>query len=298
MRTFAIDLGGTTAKAGIVDSNGDILYKTKASSAVWKTPAAVVKGLAALVTELKKQGGSVEGVGLGMPGPLSPKQGIVIFTPNMPFKKPFPIQKELEKATKLKVRIQNDANCAMLGEATWGAAQGASVALMLTLGTGVGGGATINGKIFDGAFGLGTEFGHILVDSSSKQKCGGGHYGCLESLIGEKHIIALTKKLVGKPLSPKETEALARGGNKKARAVYETVGKHLGVAASTLLKSFNPDVFLVGGGISPSFDLFEAAMKKEMKRQTFPVMAEQTHFARATLGNDAGLLGAAQLMFE
>ena len=298
MYAIALDVGGTSVKGSLVDEKGNQSHAASIGSFHWKTSAAMIKGMVDFVKTLRVQEKNIVGVGLGIPGPCDSKNGIVHVTPNLPIKRPFPLRDHLKKELRMPVFIQNDGNCAAFGEATWGAAKGARVAILLTLGTGIGSGIIIDGKIFDGAFGQAPELGHLPIDPRSKQTCGAGHHGCLESCISKEYIKKMVERRLGKRLPLLEVENMARAGNKKALALWQDVGGYLGLAIGSLLNIFNPEVVIIGGGISPAFDLFEEAIKKEAAKLSFPSMLKQMRLVKAHLGNEAGKLGAARLVFE
>jgi len=299
MQAIAIDVGGTSAKGAVVDQRGKILYEKKVYSSDWKTPANVLQALAGLAQDLTKKGKQIAGVGLGMPGPCDPHTGMINFTPNLPFKKPYPLRDRLQKLVAMPVVMHNDANCAALAEVTWGAAKGASVAILIIMGTGVGGGVVINGKIFSGAGGQGGELGHMPVCyADCEHVCGAGHPGCLESYLRKEEIKEMGQRALHKRVSLVELEDMARGGNKKALSVWQDVGKHLGVGLAGVLNIFNPDVVIIGGGISHAFDLFKKQARDEALLRSFSSIVTHTKFVKARLGNDAGKLGAAKLVFD
>lgn len=294
MKALGIDLGGTNVKAAFVDKNGHLSHKTVVPSDGWTTPDEVVDGLAHVVSQLLAHETEVSAIGLGMPGPLNTKEGYVLSTPNMPFKEKFPIRQRLREVLNRELYVQNDANCAALGEAVYGAAKNSKVSILLTLGTGVGGGIVIDGGIFDGVSGYGGEIGHIpLYPGDTHTTCAMGHIGCLEAYVQRNAVKKLGLTLLGEEISPRVIEDKARQGNKAALDVYLKVGEHLGVAVATLVSIFNPDSILIGGGMSPAFDLFEERLREVAARHTYSLLLDNVIIQQAKLGNEAGIIGAA-----
>lgn len=295
---IALDLGGTSLKGALVDENGVIGTRDQQST-VGADRDGIVSAIVTMVKKLQSEGDEVTGVGLGMPGPLDPFSGVVHVTPNLPFKEPFPMREVLEKETGLRVLVNNDANLAVLGEWWKGAAVGAKNAVMLTLGTGIGGGLIIDEKLFMGSKGFGAELGHITI-ANDGPPCGcGAAYGCFEALASGTAIIrAAQEEISPKIANAKEVEELAQQGNEAARALWDDEGKWLGVAIANYLNIFNPDVVIVGGAIAAAWPLFERRMLEEIRARAFDVMVEHAKIAPAQLGNDAGITGAAKMVYD
>ncbi len=298
-QVIALDVGGSSIKSALVSKDGKIVHELQTSLGAQKTPQGVVDLLARVIAEHRRAARNVIGVGIGCPGPLDPKRGIILFTPNLPFKKPFPLAATLKKRAYLPIVLQNDANVAVLGEGWLGAGRGASVVVMLTLGTGIGGGVLIDGKIFDGSSGQGTELGHMPLYGMEK-KCGAGHPGCFEAYANSSAITEHGKKLFGasRVKEPLDLYRLAARGDQKARKYFEEYGRMLAVPVSYLINVFNPEVVIFGGAISGAWKFFAPTLKKEVYRWAFRSIAHQAKLKKATLGNRAGVFGAAKLGFD
>lgn len=295
---IALDLGGTSLKGALVDADGAIGAREQVST-VGQDKDKIVATIVAMVKNLQGAAGDVAGVGLGMPGPLDPFSGVVHVTPNLPFKEPFPMKDVLEKETGLRVLVNNDANLAALGEWWKGAAVGAKNVVMLTLGTGIGGGLIIDGKLFMGSNGFGAELGHITI-ANDGPPCGcGATYGCFEALASGTAIIRAAQEEISPKIdNAKQVEELAQQGNEAARAIWEDEGKWLGIAIANYLNIFNPDMVIVGGAIAGAWPLFERRMREEVRSRAFDVMTEHAKIAPAQLGNDAGITGAAKMVYD
>lgn len=291
-KVIALDLGGTSLKGAIVDEDGSIgIKQTEQTEGLDKdgVVAAVVK----MIEDLAKEDKRITTVGMGMPGPLDPHSGVVLVTPNLPFKEPFPMKEYLEKQTGLDVHINNDANMAVLGEQWMGAAKGAKTVVMLTLGTGIGGGLIIDGKLFDGSRGLGAELGHVTISSDEQS---GGNF---ERLASASALVKKAQEQIDPQISDAlHVEDLAHEGNEMAKKIYEDEGRYLGIAIANYINIFNPEFVILGGGMAKGWDLFEETMREEVAARAFPMIAQSAQILPAELGNDAGLLGAAKLALE
>lgn len=297
-QVIALDLGGTSLKAALVDAEGVIAAREQAST-VGQDKDQIVATIVAMVKNLQGAAGEVAGVGLGMPGLLDPFSGVVHITPNLPFKEPFPMKEVLERETGLRSFVNNDANLAALGEWWKGAAAGAKNVVILTLGTGIGGGLIIDGKLFMGSKGFGAELGHITI-ANDGPPCGcGAAYGCFEALASGTAIIRAAQEEINPKIeNAKQVEELAQQGNEAARAIWEDEGKWLGIAIANYLNIFNPDTVIVGGAIAAAWPLFERRMMEEVRARAFRVMVDHAKIMPAKLGNDAGIVGAARMVLE
>lgn len=298
LQVIALDLGGTSLKGALVDENGAIGARDQQST-VGADRDGIVSAIVTMIKKLQGEGGDIAGVGLGMPGPLDPFSGVVHVTPNLPFKEPFHMREVLEKETGFRVLVNNDANLAALGEWWKGAAAGTRNAVILTLGTGIGGGLIIEEKLFMGSKGFGAELGHITI-ASDGPACGcGAAYGCFEALASGTAIIRAAQEEVSQKIDNAEAVAkLAQEGNEAARAIWDDEGKWLGIAIANYLNIFNPDVVIIGGAIAGAWSLFEPRMMEEIRGRAFRVMMEHAKITPAALGIDAGIAGAARMVLE
>lgn len=304
---IGLDIGGSAIKSALVSDSGKIFSEYKISTKSARSPKDMVDLVASAVRELaahvkyKSIAGvnEIAAVGIGMPGPLDPENGIVFFTPNLPFKKQFNFAKAVKAKIKLPVFIQNDANAAALGEYWAGGSKKTKVSVFITLGSGVGGGVIIDGKIFDGVNGQGAELGHIHFDSNKIFRCGANHPGCFEAYANAASMVRDGRRIFGKKIrDPIDVHRLAEQKNKSALKYFEEYGKRLGIFSGYLLNVFNPDALLFGGALSGSWKFFEKGLKSEVKKYAFPSILKRAKVKRAALGNMAGVLGAAKLAFD
>ena len=253
---------------------------------------------------LKKE--EIAGVGIGVPGPVD-ENGDVLMAVNLHWGHKC-IEKELAELTGLPVRAGNDANVAALGEMWMGGAAGYRNVVLATLGTGVGGGIIINGKIISGTHGAGGEIGHVHVDDTITESCNCGNKGCLEQVASATGIARLARKALAaddRPslmrdaaeVSAKTVFDAVKAGDEVAKEVAETFGKYLGTALAVIAGVVDPQVFVIGGGVSKAGPVLLEYIQKYYKVYAFP-SCKDAAFVLATLGNDAGIYGAAKLVLE
>lgn len=315
MKSIAIgvDLGGTNLKALCVEQDGTIIARKECPTNAEKGPDAVIQTIIRTVDHLIEECGGenteIIGVGIGAPGPLNPESGLVLMAPNLPGWKNIQLKEQVADALEIPIKIENDANLAALGEYWKGAGASASVLVCLTLGTGVGGGVIIKGRIFSGAKYIGAELGHMSIKYDGLP-CGCGSYGCLEAYISATAIIkrttiALEKGAVSS-LRTKRDEAIqpfaahdvynaAIEGDELGRHIMEETGMLLGIGLANLGNIFNPDIVVIGGGVAGAFDLLIGPARSEMKKRAMPGILESMTIVPAELGSDAGSIGAAGL---
>jgi glucokinase len=225
---------------------------------------------------------------------------VLAYSPNLPYLENFPIRDEIRRRLGAPMILENDANAAALGEKWMGAGRDVDDLVLLTLGTGIGGGIISGGRVLRGFVGMAGELGHITVVPNGNP-CGCGNQGCLEKAASATAVSAMAKMLhLGENLSAKEVAELAAQpgeAGEKARTVWRVMGEALGAALATLVNTFNFPLYLLSGGMLPAWDLFEPAMLRvlEQRSATYRATKTETRIARATLGNEAGLYGAAYL---
>ncbi len=304
--TAALDLGGTWLKAALVDENGAITGRERARTVSNKGIDELCSKIADLINTVDPTG-KASHLGVAVPGYLKSSEGIVVKSPNIPVLDGKPLKSLLEKATKKKVLIENDATCAAVGEGWMGSSK-ASNFVFFTLGTGVGGGIVLNGRAWTGDTGRAGELGHIMVDPNGRI-CGCGARGCLETISSLTGIIAMVKETndlqwIEKKFShfpehewPKRLSSLALKSDGRAVEIVKIFGTALGIAVSNILNILDVKTFIFGGGISNMFDLFESHIRDTVKQRVFGFPIDELTLLRAELGEDAGLLGAARLAF-
>ena len=307
---FGIDLGGTTAKVGLFTTSGKLLEKWEVSTDTSNNGAHILENLAAAVQQKMQEKGlsadEVEGVGLGVPGPVLDSSIVPIVCANLGGWGNRNVSIELsELLGGIRVLVGNDANVAALGEIWMGTAKGCRSAVMVTLGTGVGGGVIVNGKVIDGAHGAGGEIGHITVNRHETATCGCGKHGCLEQYASATGItrlanIRLAKDdkasvLRGQEVSAKTVFDAVKADDEVAKEIAEEFGKYLGHAMANLAAVADPSAIVIGGGVSKAGEVLLQYVEKNFKEKAF-FANKDTEFVLATLGNDAGICGAAKLI--
>ena len=302
---FGVDIGGTTVKIGIFTDTGKLLDKWEIPTRTDEGGKYILSDIAESVEDRRVEMGiekkDVLGVGMGVPGPVR-ADGTVLRCVNLGWGI-FNVEEELSKLTGYVVKAGNDANMAALGEMWQGGGKGHRNIVMVTLGTGVGGGIIINGKMISGVNGAGGEIGHICVNDSETEKCGCGNTGCLEQYTSATGIVRSANILLNttdKPsklrtvqyISAKEIFDAAKDGDELAASLVENHGKVLGKALAQIACVVDPEIFVIGGGVSRAGDILVDTTKKYFLEYAFHA-CRTTQFALATLGNDAGIYGGA-----
>lgn len=309
---FGVDIGGTTVKLGLFKFDGEVVEKWEIKTRTENHGVNILPDVATTIKEHMRQRELIKenvlGVGVGIPAPVM-ESGIVKATANLGwgYKE---VKHELEELLEIEVKVGNDANVAALGEMWKGGGQGHRNMIMVTLGTGVGGGVITNGRIMVGGHGAGGEIGHICVNYDETESCGCGKTGCLEQYASATGIARLARKRLKKnedasilrdaaeeEISAKTVFDAVKEGDKVAMEVAEEFGKYLGYALSNLAVIVDPEVIVIGGGVSRAGEiLLEYVTKYFMERVFFA--NKECKFALATLGNDAGIFGAAKLVLK
>ncbi|HTT65511.1 MAG TPA: ROK family protein [Bryobacteraceae bacterium] len=295
--SIGLDLGGTNLRAAAVDRAGHVLDRRAAATNPAAGREAMLGHMVNAISELRDVcgGNGLAGIGIGVPGFILLKEGIIRNSNNLDCLEDFPIRAEIERRLGARVILENDANAAALGEKWMGAGRDVEDLVLLTLGTGVGGGIISGGRVLQGYLGMAGEVGHITVVPDGNP-CGCGNQGCLEKHASATAITAMASMLrLGEGLSAREVYELALGGNEKAGRIFVAVGQALGVALATLVNTFNFPLYLLSGGVLAAWDLFAPPMLEEVRRRSFAFRTTTTRIEKATLGNEAGLFGAACL---
>jgi glucokinase len=297
-----LDLGGTNLRAAAIDRTGKVLDKISGSTNFTEGREAVLGDMVAAIRKIEERHGAegLAGVGVGVPGFIRMKEGVLAYSPNLPYLENFPIRDEIRRRLGAPMILENDANAAALGEKWMGAGRDVDDLVLLTLGTGIGGGIISGGRVLRGFVGMAGELGHITVVPNGNP-CGCGNQGCLEKAASATAVSAMAKMLhLGENLSAKEVAELAAQpgeAGEKARTVWRVMGEALGAALATLVNTFNFPLYLLSGGMLPAWDLFEPHMLRvlEQRSATYRATKAEMRIAKATLGNEAGLYGAAYL---
>jgi glucokinase len=321
MSGFAIgvDLGGTNLRIAAVDREGKLLEKITTGTQVARGRDFVIGEMCAAIREVAaKFKRPLAGIGIGVPGIIDLESGMLHESPNLPGWEDYPVRDEIERRLKARVVLENDANAAALGEQWLGAARDYDSMAMLTLGTGVGGGLVLEGKIWHGMSGMVAELGHITVLPDGPP-CACGSRGCLEQFASATAIKRMAVEAIASGNAPELARAMkedaefsarmvfqmAAQGDVAAKEIFVRVGWALGIALAGLVNIFNLPMYVIGGGVSGAWEAFAPAMMDEVRRRSFVYRAtapdlkapakKQTMITRAVLGSDAGLYGAARL---
>ncbi|MFZ5815722.1 MAG: ROK family protein [Bacillota bacterium] len=312
---LGIDLGGTTVKVGVVNHHGAIIGRGQRATEVEKGPEGVIHNMALAAADALADAGvsndALDGAGVGAPGICDAPNGVVVSAGNLHWKQ-VPVGSLLSERLGLPVKLENDANCAALGEQWCGAARGCRHVILFTLGTGVGGGLILDGRIYGGAIGWAGELGHMpIIPDGAPCTCGGA--GCLETvasatamgLAARREIEAgrspamarIAREQGGKP-DARVVILAAQEGDEVARGILRQVGIYLGQASASLVSALNPELIVIGGGASRGGEFLLEPMRETILRMAMPGPAQVVRVVAATLGNDAGLIGAASLVWR
>lgn len=307
---FGVDIGGTTIKMGFFETDGKLLDKWEIKTNTENKGENILSDIAKAVDNKLAQEGiskdEVQGIGVGVPGPVNSK-GVVNRCVNLGWGV-LDVAAELSALTGIDVKAGNDANVAALGEMWKGGAEGSSDVIMVTLGTGVGGGIIVDGKIVAGSNGAGGEIGHITVNKDEIEACNCGQYGCLEQYASATGIVRMAKRKLAKTddattlrnaeeLTAKLIFDEAKAGDAVAMGLVDELGEILGSTLSNIACVSNPEVIVIGGGVSKAGDILIDTIKKHFVESCFHVCRD-TRFELASLGNDAGIYGCMKLMLD
>lgn len=307
---FGVDIGGTTVKIGLFDKDGCVLDKWEIPTVKDNGGDSVLPDIADSIKAKMQEKGidqdDIEGVGVGAPGAVDREGTLVNGAVNIGWGV-FNIPKVLGGYLDLPVKAANDANVAAFGEMWKGGGKGHTNLVAVTLGTGVGGGIIINGEIVIGANGAGGEIGHIHIEDNEMEMCGCKNYGCLEQYASATGIVRLAKRRLAKDdkdsslrqgsISAKSVFDAVKAGDDVAIEIAEQFGDYLGKGLAAVAGTINPGIFVIGGGVSKAGEILLKYVEPAFKKYAF-VACRDTKFALATLGNDAGIFGAAGLILN
>lgn len=312
---FAADLGGTHLRAATVDQTGRIHFRLKYNTPEAESADEIVRLLVEAVRECEKQtaeaagnaGDVIKAISVVVPGTVNVEEGIVVKAPNVPCLDGFPLTAALSRELKRPAILENDANAAAVGEMWQGAGRGRRTIVCVTLGTGVGGGIILDGKLWRGVDGAAAEVGHMCVDPFGGVACGCGSRGCLEVYASATAIVRMAREAslrhpdsvlrTGADLTSEMIYAAGLEGDELALEVFRRMGVYLGIGLANLINIINPEMIVIGGGVVNGWDLFEKHMHQQVAERAFPLLAARVKIVRAECGDDAGLLGAARLAF-
>lgn len=316
-KIIGIDLGGTSVKFAILTQEGEVQEKWSIKTNILDEGSHIVDDMIESINHrLRLLGLGAEdfiGIGMGSPGVVDREKGTVIGAYNLNWKTLQPVKEKIEKATGISFFIDNDANVAALGERWKGAGENQPDVVFMTLGTGVGGGIVAEGKLLHGVAGAAGELGHITVDFDQPILCTCGKKGCLETVASATGIVNLTRRYAdeyagdaelkqlidnGEDVNAKIVFDLAKAGDELALIVYRNFAHYLGIACANIGSILNPSTIVIGGGVSAAGEFLLDGVRKFYEENSFPQVRTSTKIALATLGNDAGVIGAASLVLQ
>ncbi|HTX37994.1 MAG TPA: ROK family protein [Bryobacteraceae bacterium] len=299
--TIGVDLGGTNLRAAAIGHDGTMLGSISGLTNFTEGREAVLEDIVSAIESMRQtHGAGLAGIGVGVPGFIRFKEGFLTGSNNLPYLENFPVRDAISQRLGTPVILENDANAAALGEKWIGAGRDVDDLVLLTLGTGVGGGIIAGGRVVRGHVGMAGEVGHLTVIPGGNP-CGCGNRGCLEKHASATAVTAMARLMqLGEDLSAKEVSLLAAQPGEmgqKARVIWQVVGEALGAALATLVNIFNFPLYLLSGGMLPAWEFFAPHMLRVVEERSFTYRATKpnTRIERATLGHQAGLFGAAYL---
>ncbi|HWF38582.1 MAG TPA: ROK family protein [Candidatus Acidoferrales bacterium] len=317
--TIGVDLGGTNLRIGAYTSSNGLLEAIQLRTRLCDGPHAVASDMCAAIQTLRRryqERFSLRGIGVGSPGPLELPAGVLRQSPNLPGWDGFNLRAEVERVMGTSVLLQNDANVAALAEFKLGRgrSRGVDSLCMLTLGTGVGGGIILHGKIWDGITGMAGEVGHLNIWTEGGMPCGCGSSGCLEAHASATGVRKMAEDEIAHGTAPglaglyaakrdfdaRDVAELANAGDANAGAIFQKVGHSLGIGLASLVNVLNLPLYVLGGGLANAWELFEGPLFEELRRRSYiyRLTADKAHVVTAELGPDAGLLGACLLPLQ
>lgn len=302
-----VDLGGTKISTALSDLNGEVISQTTVPTNANEGEIPVLNRIIESVDKVIKDGNvtykEVKAIGIGVPGALDIEKGVILFTPNLPFKN-FNVVEPLKKKFEMPVFIDNDANVATIGEYMFGAGKGAKNVIFFTVSTGVGGGAVLNGNIYRGNTSNAMEIGHMTV-APGGPRCNCGNIGCVEATssgtaIAKRGQEALASKVETSlrkydTVTSYEVFTEAAAGDAVCKEIIDNALNYLGIAVANAVSIFDPAVVIIGGGVSKAGDIVFDTVRKVVDKRCFKSMAESVKIVPAGLGTDAGVIGAVAL---
>ncbi len=307
---FAADLGGTHLRTATVDSCGRIHFRHKQLTPQAENADEIVRALVLAAEACEKQDSStnIRAISVVVPGTVNVEEGVVVKAPNVPCLSGFQLTAALSAALNKPAILENDANAAAVGEMWQGAGRGINSMVCVTLGTGIGGGIILDGKLWRGVDGSAAEIGHMCVDPFGGVACGCGSRGCLEVFASATAIVRMTREAYprypksslqrSENLTAQQIYLAGMDGDDLALEVFRRMGVYLGIGLANLINILNPEMIVIGGGVVDGWELFARHMLHEVAERAFPLPAARVKIVPAECGDDAGLLGAARLVWS
>lgn len=313
LKRIGIDVGGTNVKIALVNDEGKILYSnsvpTRAEMGYEYTVNNIKQAIYDLLKETKLEPKDIQGIGFGFPGQVDYKAGIVRNAPNIPGWVEIPIAKIFEDEFHIPTRVDNDVRCAALGELNYGAGKGCENLICITIGTGIGSGLVVNGKLVRGASNAAGEIGHIKLQMNGGPICGCGDTGCLEAFASGPAIVALAEDYIkggkstkyrelanGAPITPYIVCEAAKAGDPVAQRIFTIIGEYIGIGMASVVNLLNPEKIIIGGGVADAGEYLLNPLSETLKKRAMKIAGETVKIVHAELGNTAGVIGASLLI--
>ena len=309
---IGIDVGGTNVKLALVSPEGKIIYSnsipTHAEMGYEYTVNNIKEAIHVLLKETESKSEDIQGVGFGFPGQVDYKSGVVRLAPNIPGWVDVPIAQKIEEEFHIPTRVDNDVRCAALGELNFGAGQGCENLVCITVGTGIGSGLIVNGKLVRGASNAAGEIGHIKLQMHDGPICGCGDTGCMEAFASGPAIVAMAenyilggkstkfRELANPDITPYIVYEAAKAGDPVAKRIFAIMGEYIGIGLSSVINLLNPEKVIIGGGVAASGDFLMDSIKETVKKRAMKIAGETVEIVPAQLGNTAGVIGASLLI--
>ena len=309
---IGIDVGGTNVKIALVSDQGKIIYSntipTRAEMGYEYTINSMKDAIRELLKETKHAPKDIEGIGFGFPGQIDCQNGIVRLAPNIPGWINVPIAEIMEKEFGISVRVDNDVRTATLGELNYGAGVGCQNLVCITVGTGIGSGLVVNGKLVRGASNAAGELGHIKLNMQGGPLCGCGDRGCLEAYASGPSIVAMAeeyikggkttkyRELANPDITPYIVAVAAKEGDPVARQIFRIMGEYIGMGLTSVVNLLNPEKIIIGGGVADAGDILFDPIKETIQKRAMVIQRDAVEIVPAQLGNTAGVIGASLLI--
>ena len=310
---IGVDVGGTNVKIALVDFEGKIIYSNTVPTRAEMGYLAGIDNIKQAIKDLEQETGesksTIEAIGFGLPGQIDYKAGIVKNLPNIPGWVDIPLSKMIEDEFSIPVRLDNDVRCAALGELNFGAGKGCQNLICITIGTGIGSGLVLNGKLVRGASNAAGEIGHIKMSLKDGPLCGCGDYGCFEAYASGPAIVTMAKEYISGGKSAKYKEMAADGiitpylvaqsalqGDAVSIQIFKKMGEIIGTGLASVVNLLNPEKIIIGGGVADAGDILLEPIRKTILDRAMPIQASSVQVVPAQLANTAGVIGASLLI--
>ena len=310
---IGVDIGGTNIKIALVDFEGKIVYSNTIPTRAELGYEAGVNNIKQAIKDLQQETGannsSIEAIGFGLPGQIDYKEGVVKNLPNIPGWINIPLSKMIEEEFNIPTKLDNDVRCAALGELNFGAGKGCDNLICITVGTGIGSGIILNGKLVRGANNAAGEIGHIKMTMNGGPLCGCGDYGCFEAYASGPSIVTMAKEYISGGKSAKYKEMASDGiitpyivaqaaiqGDAVSIQIFKQMGKIIGTGLASVVNLLNPEKIIIGGGVADAGDILLEPIRKTILDRAMPIQGSNVKVVPAQLANTAGVIGASLLI--